>query len=322
MFIRCLVLWLLLAMSIASGALASGSLGGPAFSPSTETVDSDKDWDQKPFQHESDDAAADLVVIINQQFDDRLRPVIADFARQNNLHIKVHKGTCGLSAGALLAKTVEIASFCCPPGAIDRLPGLSFHTLGIYPVAILVHPDNPTTDLPWTTVQQIFSGKLQRWSELGWQNLPIQPVIRLHCKKRPGHWRLLLDNQDLFSAHAREVGAIDDMYALVAELPGAIGYEVDEGVHSSKTRALRIDGMEANNLEHLRRGAYPFYRVMTLTLWAGDGENFSQSRKLLERLTTYVEANAARLGVVPASQLRAAGWDFSGGELIGQPTKP
>jgi hypothetical protein len=311
-----------LATLIASSALAAGELSGPAFAPATLPLDPGKGWEQKAFQHETDDADADLVVIINQQFDDSLRPVIADFARQNNLQINVHKGTCGLSAGALLAKTAEITSFCCPPGAIDRLPGLSFHTLAIYPISILVHPDNPTVDLPWATVQQIFAGKIQRWSELNWNNLPIQPVIRLHCKKRPGHWRLLLDHQDLFSAYAREVGAIDDMYGLVSELPGAIGYEVDEGVYSRKTKSVRIDGMDPRNLEHLRRGDYPFYRVMTLTLWTGEGESFSRSRQLLELLTRYVEANADRLGVVPASQLRAAGWDFSGGELIGQPTKP
>ena len=111
------------------------------------------------------------------------------------------------------------------------------------------------------------------------------------------------------------------MYALVAKLPGAIGYEVDDGVHSRNTKALRIDGMDPRQLDHLRRGAYPFYRSMTLTLWDTEGASFTKSRELLQRLSAYVEANAAQLGVVPASQLRAAGWRFSGSELIAPPAQ-
>lgn len=316
-FLRALVLLVMI-----SGVVWAGQpLSGPHFVPATEPLDVGESWAEQPFQHGPDDTAADLVVIINQQFDVRLRPLIADFARQNDLLINVYKGTCGLSAGALLSKTVEIASFCCPPGDIDRLPGLKFHTLGIYPISILVHPDNPLSDLPWKTVQQIFQGKLQRWAELGWNDLPMRPVIRLHCKKRPGHWRLLLDNDELFSPYAREVGAIDDMYALVSQLSGAIGYEVDEGIYSHKTKALRVDGMDPKQLGNLRSGDYPFYRVMNLTAWAGAGQESSASQKLLDSLMVYVEEHAERFGVVPASQLRASGWIFSQGELIGRPQK-
>lgn len=301
---------------------AEHPLVGPAFLPSEETVRPSEQWPGKPFRHDPADAEADLVVIVNQQFYDHLSASIAGFARQNGLQIVLKKGTCGLSAGAVLAKSAEIVSFCCPPGAVDRLPGLSFHTLGIYPIAILVHPDNPVRELSWAQVQKVFQGGISNWSELGGHDEEILPIIRLHCKNRPGHWRLLLDRADQFAVRAQEVGSIDDVYELVAEHSEAIGYEAADDYYARGTQWLKIDGMSPKNLDYLLRGAYPFYRVLNFALW--DRPRHRQAKQieeLFDRLVAYVEKHGREIGLLPASELRAAGWQFDGDELIGAPAR-
>ncbi len=42
---------------------------------------------------------------------------------------------------------------------------------------------------------------------------------------RAGHWRLLLDNEDLFGPRLHKVEAMPDMISRVARNPAAIGYE-------------------------------------------------------------------------------------------------
>jgi ABC-type phosphate transport system substrate-binding protein len=211
----------------------------------------------------------------------------------------------------------------------DRLPGLKFHTIGIGPLALVTHPDNPVTNLTASEARDIFSGEHVFWSEVPetegfkFSTKPIEPVVRLHCKKRPGHWKLLLDNADLFSPRAHSVGVIPDMIKRVSENKTAIGSETlfMLKVHKNQgpVKILKIDGHHPNDLENVQLGKYPIYRSYNLTTWENDGKQGELATELIKNIVQYIEKNSVQLGIVPISKLRSAGWKFRGDELIGEP---
>lgn len=302
---------------------------GPSFTDPLQTQSMPEVWIRQPIKYEKSEGDADLVLSLDQHLYDALQPLIQEYGKKHKLRIVVNEGTCGITSGALVNKTVDIGGFCCPPDKTDRLPGLRFHTLGIDAKALLVHPANPVDNISIGQARQIFRGEIRRWSELTTSNggkgpnLLIQPVTRLHCKLRPGHWRLLLDNEDMFDPGIQDVGAIPDMISQVALNPGAIGYEVlwntirykDKG----KVKAIRINGYSPYEAEHLISLRYPLYRVYNLATWEGKGVENPRAKGLVEYLLQHVENLDKAHNIIPASRLRKAGWKFKGNELTGEP---
>ncbi len=305
---------------------AASPLAGEAFSDPSLTTPVPTEWETRPLRYEPWAAGADLAVTLDQHLYQALLPAIREFARENNLTIAATEGSCGISAGKLLEKHVDMGGFCCAPGPEDRLPGLAYVTLGIGSIALLVNRANPLENIGLAQARAVFGGRIAAWGELtGRSQKPpafIRPVARLHCKRRPGHWRLLLDNEDLFSPRVMEVNSIPDMLAAVSNDSRAIGYEVLWMVEHQKAReqvkALSLNGVPANDRAALAAGRYPLYRAFNVAVWSGPLEK-PQARALAAHLKTATEALDHRYGIVPAADLRRAGWQFKGEELVGEP---
>jgi ABC-type phosphate transport system substrate-binding protein len=285
------------------------------------------DWIEKPVAPEAEAQHADLAISLDQQLYPYLLPLIDKYAKQHGLTIAATKGTCGISAGLLFRKAIDIGGFCCAPGETDRLPGLRFHTLAIAAIALVVHPDNPVADVTLSQARGLFRGTITDWSTLvdpveSAAPQIVHPVGRLHCKPRPGHWRLLLDNEDLFSPDLLEVGAIEDMVRSVAADPQAIGYEtlwmVRNHHESGAVKPLRLNGVRSDDAEALAEGRYPLYRVYNITTWEGAAAN-PLANKLVRFLLDRVQETDSQFFMVPAARLRANGWRFEGDELVGEP---
>ena len=300
----------------------------PSFSNPDVLAPVPEDWSSRPIEHDPAHRDADLVVALGQQTHPIFKDLIPEYARQHNLNIVVKHGTCGITAGRLRKKSVNIGAYCCPPGHLDRLPGLEFHSLGISPIALIAHPNNPLEDITLQQAREIFRGHLTHWTQVSHDDSQkldrlVQPIGRLHCKIRPNHWRPLLNNEDQFSPRLFEVGVIPDMISQVANNPSAIGWEVPlmVSVHKEKgmVRMLKVDGHEPTDLEYVASGQYPFYRTYHLTTWQKDDKAKRVALELIRYLQQYIEDNYQQVGYVSPSRLKKAGWKFRGDELIGEP---
>lgn len=317
------------ALSFGVAVHAAEPLKGPSFIAPGQTFEMPPEWVKKPIRYEKWADKADVSVTLEQDVYHMILPLIQKYAKQRGLKIAVKEGTCGISAGMLARKAVDIGGFCCPPGRQDRLPGLSFHTLGIVAKAFLVHPENPVESVSAIELRDVFQGKLYRWSELKTRNgkpgpqWVIRPIGRFHCPLRPGHWRLLLDNQDLFSPRLYEVGSMPDMIAQVSANKGAIGWEVlgmvEHYKNVGRVKPLRIDGYSPTDGNAMATKRYPFYRTYNITTWEGKGVENPRARALVDYLLKEVDSLGSEFGFVPASKLSKAGWKFKGDELIGEP---
>ena len=304
-----------------------GDLRGEAFSDFNYIQQMPPGWKEQPIKYDPETGQTDIVVTLDQHLYPAISEMIQKYAVNNGLNITVSEGTCGITAGKLARKAVDIGGYCCPPGITDRLPGLRFNTIGVVPLALLVHLENPVDNITLIQAREIFQGKVRRWSEIRdskgrpGTGLKIQTVGRLHCKIRPGHWRSLLDNEDLFGPRLQEVGTIPDMISLIAAAPGAIGYEVmmmaERYRNEGEVKALKIDGHAPNKLNLLSR-KYTLYRTLNITTWEGSNIENRHAQRLADYLLAQGRRLEEKFGIIPASSLRQAGWKFRDNELVGE----
>ena len=304
---------------------AYNELRGPAFTPPVEDARLvGPGWDKQGVTYPAEFKDIDLLVTTDQHQHAIVTPLIASFAKQKGVNIVVRRGTCGTSSGTLSKKEADIGGYCCPPGASDRLPGLRFHTLGIMPNVVIVHRDNPLNGISFLQLQQLYLGEVRNWSEIAAASSyrhPVQPVTRLHCKARPGHWRSVLDNEDLFSISSYNVGAIEDMLSRVIADPSAIGYlsawAIQHYDREKRAKVLRIGGADPHDRKAVKALRYPFYKTLVLTTWTDAAAN-PLADELIQFLLQQLKKQKTSY-FIPASELKQSGWKFSGNELIGEP---
>lgn len=312
-------------------------LRGEVFTNPSRTLPMPEEWVKKPIKYEKAAEQADLVIVMDQDIYHALLPLIQKFGNNNNLKIIVKEGTCGIVSGMLAAKTADMGGYCCPPGKEDRLPGLKFHTMGIVAKAFFVHPDNQIDSISSSDLRMIYRGKISRWSDIKTQtglpavqagrpgpDLAIKAIGRLHCKKRPGHWRQLLDDEKEFGTRLYEVGSIPDMIAQTAASKDAIGWEVltmvEKYKNLGKVKPVKVDGYSPNDSRALASLKYPFYRTYTLSKWEGKGiENKNVLKLVNYMMKEFDKLDPDRFGFVSQRRLKEAGWKFIGDELVGEP---
>ncbi len=298
---------------------------GKAFTNPEKQLKMPAGWDAKPIKYSDKIKDVDLVISFGQQTYPALHKLVEQYARDNKINIVIQSGTCGVSAGKLLRKSLDSGTFCCPPDSKDRLPGLEFHTLAISALAVFVNAKNPIDVITTDEARRVFQGKIRNWSELAsgkpFENT-IRPHARLHCKKRPGHWTLLLKSQEQFSPILKEVGVIPDLVAKVGQLDDAISIETPYMINLYKkdpVKMLKIDGFSPKDIDYVASGKYPFYRTYSMTTWSKGGKQKQLTNKLIKFLRSHIEENFHTYAMVPISKLKKAGWKFKGDELVAEP---
>lgn len=132
------------------------------------------------------------------------------------------------------------------------------------PILILVRDDNPIDDLSIDQVRAIFRGEINNWAQVGGPDKPIVLVTRLHCKKRPGHWKTILPDAKEFRQERLNVKSAAAMVQRINDFSGAIGHTGSTWKFkpSDRVKVLTINGV-APSAHNLTTGAYPFHRQLS-----------------------------------------------------------
>jgi phosphate transport system substrate-binding protein len=172
----------------------------------------------------------------------------------------------GIKAAKQGTKSRETFGFVCCPLSDEEVEKeqLIVYPLAKEPILILTHDDNPVTNLSQAQVRAIFSGKIINWNEVGGPDRPIVVVTRLHCKKRPGHWKTILPDAKEFRQQRINVKSAAAMVQRVSDFSGAIGHTgaTWEFEADNKVKVVSIDGIRPT-AENLANGRYPFYRQLS-----------------------------------------------------------
>ncbi len=154
---------------------------------------------------------------------------------------------------------------CCPLSEQEQqAKQIRMYPLAEEPILILVNKNNPVDNLSTEQARAIFRGEITNWKEVGGWDKPIVVVTRLHCKKRPGHWKTILPDAASFTKQRMDVSSAEEMVKMVSRFETAIGHTGSTWKfgHDSNIKAITIDHAEAN-AENLKNHRYPFYRKLS-----------------------------------------------------------
>ena len=154
---------------------------------------------------------------------------------------------------------------CCPLSKKEtQSKKIQVYPIAIEPILILVNQSNPVNNLSSQQVRDIFSGKITNWKTVGGKDQPIAVVTRLHCKKRPGHWKTILPSAKSFRNVRLNVASADEMVRRVTDFSGAIGHTGSTWLFETgnQVKRITIDG-KAASADNLKSKSYPFYRQLS-----------------------------------------------------------
>jgi len=158
-------------------------------------------------------------------------------------------------------------------------------------IAVVVHPDNPVSDLTPDQIRRIFAGKITDWKSVGGPDRPIHLYTRDEASgTRKVFWKKLLAKGPL-DPKADFVSSNGAMKRAVASDPDAIGY-MSAGFVDSSVRGISVGGV-APSRENIRNGKYPYARgLYSLTRGKPEG--------LAKAFLDYLLSDHVQHEIVPA----------------------
>ena len=172
----------------------------------------------------------------------------------------------GIKAAKQGTKSKETFGFVCCPLSKEEIEKekLIVYPLAKEPILILTRKDNPVTNLSTEQVREIFRGNIINWKTVGGIDQPIVVVTRLHCKKRPGHWKTILPSHKKFRQERLNVKSASAMIQRVSDFKGSFGHTgaTWEFKPEDNVKALSVNGIRPT-AKNLANGTYPFFRQMS-----------------------------------------------------------
>jgi len=186
-------------------------------------------------------ALANANYIENRGSDTIVNLALAWAERYQELHpevrISVSGGGSGVGLTALINGTVDIAN---ASRQIKPEEAAEAQASGLRPVelviardaiAVIVHPENPVSQLTLQQISDIYSGRINTWREVGGED---RPIVRLSRETNSGTHVYFLetvlrlgqpDNHTLFSSDTLLLPSSEGIVYEVRQNPNAIGYD-------------------------------------------------------------------------------------------------
>lgn len=193
-----------------------------------------------------------------------------------NIQISVTGGGSGTGFAALLNGTIDIAN---ASRKIKDEEIAAAKANGLEPVefivandaiAVIVHPDNPVSELTLEQVASIYKGELTNWAQLGGED---RPIVRLSRETNSGTHVYFLEtvirlgnseDKSIFSADTLLLPSSEGIIAEVSDNPNAIGYDglgyITPGVKTIALAESPSDPYIMPSAETVLTEAYPISR--------------------------------------------------------------
>ncbi|MCB8922433.1 MAG: substrate-binding domain-containing protein [Ardenticatenaceae bacterium] len=120
---------------------------------------------------------------------------------------------------------------------------LWFNPVAVDGLVLVVHPDNPVTNLTRGEVQAVFNGRISNWSTLGGPDLPITLVTRERGSGARTIFTQRIMAEQRVSINAVLAAGDTAVQEQVAATPGAIAYTMMGAANGVKV--LELDGIPA-----------------------------------------------------------------------------
>ena len=179
--------------------------------------------------------------IENKGSDTLVNLALAWAEEYQNLHpeiqISVTGGGSGTGFAALINGTIDLANASrdIKPEEIETARGKGFEPVEIIvandAIAVIVHPDNPVSELTLEQVSKIYKGEFNNWQQVGGED---RPIVRLSRETNSGTHVYFLEevirlgsseDKTIFSADTLLLPSSEGIISEVRSNPNAIGYD-------------------------------------------------------------------------------------------------
>jgi phosphate transport system substrate-binding protein len=236
-------------------------------------------------------------------------------AEHTNIRISVTGGGSGTGIASLINGTVDIANASrqIKEEEIAEAQGNGVepveHIIARDAIAVIVNPENPVRQLTLQQISDIYSGKINNWSEVGGEE---RPIVRLSRETNSGTHVYFLEtvlrlgnseDKTLFSMNTLLLPSSEGIIAEVRQNPNAIGYDglgyVPEDLKMIAIAAEEGGGYVLPSIPTVNDKTYPIARDLYMYT---NGQPTGIVKDYLDWiLASEAQEIVAELGFVPAS---------------------
>ena len=166
----------------------------------------------------------------------------------------VQEGTCdiGLSSRALKDE--------------EKSAGLKETVLAFDGIAIIVHPDNPVSDLSIEQIATLYTGEITNWKDVGGNDAEVVLIGREAASGTRDGFESITGTKDKCQ-YRQELTSTGDVITAVSQNPDAIGYASLASIKDS-VKALNVDGVTPSEAA-VKDGSYKVQRPFVLVTMGG-----------------------------------------------------
>ena len=166
----------------------------------------------------------------------------------------VQEGTCdiGLSSRALKDE--------------EKSAGLKETVLAYDGIAIIVHPDNPVSDLSIDQIAKLYTGEITNWKDVGGKDAEVVLIGREAASGTRDGFESITGTKDKCQ-YRQELTSTGDVITAVSQNPDAIGYASLASIKDT-VKALNVDGVTPSEAT-VKDGSYKVQRPFVLVTVEG-----------------------------------------------------
>ena len=198
----------------------------------------------------------------------------------------VQEGTCDIGLSSRALKDEEKAA------------GLKETVLAYDGIAIIVHPDNPVSDLSIEQIAKLYTGEITNWKDVGGSDAEVVLIGREAASGTRDGFESITGTKDKCQ-YRQELTSTGDVITAVSQNPDAIGYASLASIKDT-VKALNVDGVTPSEAT-VKDGSYKVQRPFVLV--TVEGKTLSPAAQSFFDYATSSEAASiiAKAGAVAAN---------------------
>lgn len=173
-----------------------------------------------------------------QPFAEKLAEIYMEINPKVAINVQGGGSTAGVKACREKAAQIGTSSRELHPNESDLTKVVIAHD----GIAVIVHPQNPITNLTLDQLRGIFSGKIRSWAQVGWVNKPIHFVNREEGSGTRDAFESIVMKKEEISDEALVQDSNGSVREIIANNPQAIGF-ISFGVVNHQVKALAVNSV-------------------------------------------------------------------------------
>ncbi len=183
------------------------------------------------------------------------------FQNKTGIHFTYNPTGSGSGIKAVLEGRCDIGVSSRKLKEEEKAAGLKETLLAYDGIALVVHPDNPVSDLTLDTIGQIYRGEITNWSQVGGMNLEIVLIGREAGSGTREGFESITHTEHLCK-YRQELTSTGDIITTVSQNPAAIGYASVASI-KDRVKILTVGGIFPSE-KAIKNGSYVVQRPFIL----------------------------------------------------------